>query len=153
MANPKIRTARLRSAPSADGGLAIYDEASDEGHLLNGTAAAVYGLADGTRSVEAIARQLSTRDEPVSRELVLVALDELERAGLLEEGAELTGSGMQRRQFLSKLSLVAGAAAVIPLVQTVSRVSQATQGMQPQAKHHPTTTPGDLTGMMSGARL
>jgi hypothetical protein len=123
--NPKARRKHLRTARNDDGGLAIYDEASDDGHLLNITAAIVYELADGTRSLDALTEQVAARTGlPADRDVVLAALEELDQAGLLQ-GDTFSRPNMHRRSFLAKLSLVAGAAALVPIVQTVNRVSQA----------------------------
>lgn len=85
MSHPKSRREHLRIAGTDDGGLAIYDEISDDGHILNIIAAAVYELADGTRSIDTIAEQVATRTgAPVNQELVWQAMDELDHAGLLE---------------------------------------------------------------------
>jgi hypothetical protein len=138
--NPKARRNHLRTARNDDGGLAIYDEASDDGHLLNITAAIVYELADGTRSLDALTEQVTARTGlPTDRDVVLAALEELDQAGLLQ-GDTFSRPNMHRRSFLAKLSLVAGAAALVPIVQTVNRVSQAATAASRGSAPNPSMT-------------
>lgn len=126
MSHPKSRTENLRIADTEGGGLAIYDESSDDGHLLNPTAAIVYKLADGTRSIETIAEQLAARTgAPVEQDLVLLALDELDRACLLKTDNSAPRPTIHRRRFLARLGVIAGITALVPLVDTVTQVSQA----------------------------
>ena len=156
MSYPKSRIDHLRIADTDDGGMVIYDQTRDDGHLLNSTAATVYQLADGTRSIEAITAQLAARTGvPAESDMVLVALAELNRVGLLEsDGGALSRFGFDRRSFLTKLGLMTGAAALVPLIETVTRMGQLaptgehTNINQPQTTAPPgrfrTTQPGRL---------
>lgn len=143
MPHPKSRRDHLRIARTEEGGLAIYDEASDDGHLLNMTTATVYELADGTRSIDALAEQVAARaGAPVEPDLVLFALDELDQAGLLEADDTVPRARIDRRGFLAKFGLgagiAAGVAALLPVVDTITRVSQAAPDHQFQP---PDSTP------------
>ena len=147
MSHPRSRQGHLRSAKTDDGGLAVYNPASDEGHLLNLTAATVYQLADGTRSIETLAEEVAARTgAPAEPDMVLLALEDLDRAGLLEADAS-PRPATDRRRFLLKLGLVASAAALVPLVETVTRVSHAAStavnaaGNQSGTTLPPTTRP------------
>lgn len=127
MPYPKSRRDHLRITETDDGGLAIYDQTRDDGHLLNLTAATVYQLADGTRSIETMTAEVAARTSaPAEPDLVILALNELDRAGLLESDDDTSPRpAIDRRRFLLKLGLVASAAALVPLVETITRVSQA----------------------------
>lgn len=126
MSHPKSRRDHLRIADTDDGGLVVYDEACDDGHILKATAATVYKLADGTRSIETLTEQVAARTgAPAEQDLVLLALDELDRVGLLETDDTSPRATIHRRRFLAKIGLAAGAAALVPLIDTITRVSQA----------------------------
>ena len=102
--------------------LVIYDERTHEAHRLNRTAAQVWEGADGARSVTELARDLRTALvsdglEPIgpddSEALVRLALDDLNRAGLLVEGLPKISEPMSRRQMLVV------AAALVPVVASI----------------------------------
>lgn len=99
MSCPRVRTDRLRTSWQEDGGLDVYDELHDSGHVLNPVAAQVYTLADGTRTVPGIAAELTARlAVPADGDLVLLALAELDRAELLAcDGEALTHRLPSRR--------------------------------------------------------
>ena len=93
----------------------LYDEQTHQAHRLNRTAAIVWQQADGHRTPEEIAGAL--REElaaPDSEDLVQLALAELDRAGLLTRS--LTDAG----QLLSRRQLFATAAALLPIVASVT---------------------------------
>lgn len=65
----------------------VYDPELDRAHCLNATASFIWRQADGTRDVGELARLLSeTFGRPATDEIVLLALDRLQRAHLLEGG-------------------------------------------------------------------
>lgn len=153
MPHPKSRKNQLRIAHTKEDGLAIYDETSDHGHLLNLTAATVYKLADGTRSIDTLAEQVAARTGlPADQDVVLLALDELDQAGLLEtDDTVVPHATIHRRRFLAKVGLVAGAAALVPLVSTITRVSQiAAQSDLRQATSEEPPPPRDDGGTTEG---
>lgn len=94
----------------------VYDPLSHEAHCLNRTAAAVFRAADGTRSVEEIASGLDAGAAGgVERDrAVRLALEELDRAGLLEAAA---ADGPSRREMLRRVGI--GAAFLLPAVVSV----------------------------------
>jgi hypothetical protein len=98
----------------------VYDKASHRAHSLNQTVALVWASANGERSVDQIAEALH-RDLgiPADRDVVLMALEELSQAELLEKPAETASNLMTRRQLARKLAMVGASAAVVPLVATV----------------------------------
>lgn len=98
----------------------VYDKMSHRAHSLNQTVALVWASANGERSVDQIAEILH-RDLglPTDRDVVLMALQELSEAGLLEKPVETANNLMSRRQLARKLAMVGASAAVVPLVATV----------------------------------
>jgi hypothetical protein len=76
-----------RSAPGldvheAEGGLVVYDPATDTVHHLNKTAGVIFGLCDGTRDTAAIAVEVAALfdlDEPPVDETVACLSDLLAR--------------------------------------------------------------------------
>jgi hypothetical protein len=96
----------------------LYDKTNNKVHCLSKTAAAIWESCDGTRTVDDLAHVVEAKlGTPPDRQLVLLALEELEKAGLLESGsvmvpdAELTS----RREAVGKL-VMAGSALVATIV-------------------------------------
>ena len=74
-----------------DGELVLYDEETREGFILNASAARIWELADGTRTVAGMARGLSRTfgvDYKAALADVQELVDELNRAGLLAGSRE-----------------------------------------------------------------
>ncbi len=100
----------------------VYDKAKDRAHSLNRTVMLVWESADGQRTVEDIAAILHRElGIPADRHVVLLALQELEKASLLQEpvpveaGPEL----LSRRQVARKLALAGASVAMLPVIATV----------------------------------
>lgn len=118
----------------------LYDKASHCAHSLNQTVALVWQSADGRTSIDEIAGILH-RDLgiPADRDVVLLALQELTSAGLLQEPAPAeTGSALlTRRQVARRLALAGASAAMVPLVASVlaptPAMAQSTQVNKSQA--------------------
>jgi hypothetical protein len=105
----------------------VYDLTRDRAHCLNTTAALVFELADGHRSIREMAGLVSERlgigeSEPVVR----LALDRLSKAKLLEtdgaSGGDWSGQPVSRRELLSKLKV---AAVMLPVVASILAPSAA----------------------------
>jgi hypothetical protein len=116
--NPRARIDNLVTEEVWDE-LVVFDEAGQEAHRLNRTAAIVWRNADGTRSVdelsELVAGQLGV---PAERDLVTLALQDLKAASLLEIGAGIGElEGMSRREMLGRLKV---AAFLLPVVATMA---------------------------------
>lgn len=124
---PRSRTAHVRTSRGELGALIAYDVQNDAGHVLNAMAAAVYELADGTRSIGAIARVLGERTGVrVDEGVVHLALQELAEANLLEAGpAAPSSGGVTRRDLMRRLALSATAAALLPGLGTIDNLSHA----------------------------
>jgi hypothetical protein len=118
---PRSRTAHVRTSRGEHGALIAYDVRNDAGHVLNATSAAVYELADGTRSVRDIARKLAERTGvPVDDDVIQLALQDLAEAKLLE-----TPPAVTRRDLMRRLALSATAAALLPSLGSIDNLSHA----------------------------
>jgi hypothetical protein len=116
---PRARTDVL--VRELDDDVLVFDPVSDRAVSLNRTAAAVWALCDGTRSVEQLAGEATTSlGEPVSPELVDFALDELAASGLLAERDARASRvrGMTRREALRKIALTSAVA--VPVVASIA---------------------------------
>jgi coenzyme PQQ synthesis protein D (PqqD) len=117
--SPKIRSTRIFVQELRDE-LVVYDVERNEVHCLNGTAARVWELCDGTHTIAEIAQQLGTDLEPQAAEaLVWVALDQFAEKHLLEEAsppAQYRPADMTRRQMVLTAGLVV---ALLPMVNSI----------------------------------
>lgn len=98
----------------------VYDKQSDQAHCLNHTAGLVWRACDGTRTPAEIARRLTaTLDQPVSEDLVLLALDQLHKFQLLEASGLTPAhfSALTRRQMVRTLGIAAAVA--VPVVTSI----------------------------------
>jgi hypothetical protein len=114
--NPKARRDGLliEELPTE---LLVYDQKTHTAHCLNQSAASVFKAADGTLSISEISRATSERlQADFSEDLTWMALEELDKNGLLETALPLLPAQQQRRQFIA-----AGAAiALAPLVMVMT---------------------------------
>jgi hypothetical protein len=94
----------------------VYDTRRHRAHCLNRTAALVFRLSDGTRTVGEIAAAIG--GGPDAQEPVAMALAQLTAAGLLASPPE-TGApaGTSRREALRRVGL--GAALLAPIVTSL----------------------------------
>jgi hypothetical protein len=106
----------------------LYDEATHRAFCLNAMAAQVWQQLDCGRSVAQIAAAVSAAScAPVTEEMILLAISELRRDGLVR--GELVPCGMavpSRRELLHKLG--AGAVMMLPAVAIIMapKAAQAT---------------------------
>jgi hypothetical protein len=98
----------------------VYDCERDQAHCLNRTAALVWRACDGKLAPDEIARKLTAElGGPISEEMVLLALAQLEKFHLLERSEVYWPpyAAIPRRHMVRTL---AGAAAVaLPLITTI----------------------------------
>jgi coenzyme PQQ synthesis protein D (PqqD) len=117
--------------------LVIYDERTHEAHRLSRTAALVWETADGSRDVHDVAARLRdslrTADPPAdpiddaaSESLVLLALQELDRTGLLAQKLPALGESISRREMLGV------AAALLPVIASIAAPTPAMAQSIPQ---------------------
>ncbi|MEM7303463.1 MAG: PqqD family protein [Pseudomonadota bacterium] len=100
-----------------DGETIIYNKKSHQAVCLNESAAKVWELADGSRSLADIAAHI----DGFTTELVEHPLTKLSKANLLEtEFVSDLPANMNRRALVAKVAGVAGAAALIPVVTSIT---------------------------------
>lgn len=112
---PRARQEGLNVQPIGDE-LLLFDCVSETAHTLNGPAAFVWQHADGTRTADEIAREMTHEfGTQADAQVVWYALDQLNRRQLLEtqESASLDWQGMTRRQFLKRVTAGAVLLAVV----------------------------------------
>lgn len=117
-AMPRARREELLVHELADEVL-VYDLKRHKAHSLNKTAALVWQRCDGQTSLTEIARLLGEKLETeVDENVVLLALQQLDRAHLLGEGSPLVEtSRLSRRELMRTLGW--SAAAALPLVTSI----------------------------------
>ncbi len=121
MNNPKARHDNV-FFESLAGETIVYDKLNHRAHTLNKTASAVWEAADGSKSIDELARILELDlGIPAGRAVVLLALRELEEAGLVENAAEMEPAepGASRREMARKFALAGVSAALVPFVASV----------------------------------
>lgn len=119
MNNPIARKEKLVVQEMPDEVL-VYDLNTHKAHCLNKTAAFVWSCCDGGVSAAEIAN-LSNEEgpEPITEEMVWLAIKQLSKANLLENTVVVPVAvpHVSRRAMLSKLGLAA--AVTLPLVSTI----------------------------------
>jgi len=111
----------------------VYDKSSDKVHCLSKTAAAVWENCDGTRSVDDLAQIVEAKlGVPADREVVTLALEELEKAGLLEAGSAIVPEAAlaSRREAVAKIAL-ASTALVATIVASAPKAHASLLGPTP----------------------
>ena len=98
----------------------IYEWTSKRVHALNATAARVWNLCDGTRSVAEIAETLRGDIGIHADDVVGVAVDQFSEAGLLDGEAPAEAVVPSRRTALKRLGLTA---AMLPIVSSIAAPS------------------------------
>jgi hypothetical protein len=94
----------------------VYDTESHQAHCLNRVAGLVFRSADGTRSLDDLARLVGQGQ--ASEELVRGALLDLAAAGLLVgPPQDRAASGLPRREVMRRVGL--GAAVLVPAVVSI----------------------------------
>ncbi len=98
------------------GELLVYERDEHRAHCLNGTAAAVFKNADGTRSVVDLALLVASQGDRAEGEAVVTeALACLADAGLLEDGP--AAARWSRREVIRRVGI--GTALLLPVVVSV----------------------------------
>ena len=123
-----------------EGELLVYNPATAEAHALNPTAAAVFRLCDGDTDRDAMVAALADHLRlPADGAWVDLALAELRDAGLVAGGDG--PSSMTRRAVVRALGLTTMAAALLPVVETMTARPAAAQGSSPSPTPGPSPTP------------
>ena len=116
---PQLRQHRLVVDDLPDEVL-VYDLDRHQAHCLNRTAALVWRSCDGQSTPADIARRLTAElDTPISTDLVLLALAQLESQHLLERDEAMPAhfAVLSRRQMVRRLGLAAAIA--VPVVTSI----------------------------------
>jgi len=116
---PLSRTSDLVIQTSGDE-ILVYDLESNKAFCLNEASAIVWNLCNGSHSVTEISAEMSKRMKSViDEDFVLLALDQLNKDGLLEEGIELNNrfAGFSRREIIRRVGFASAIA--LPLVSSV----------------------------------
>ena len=98
----------------------IYDLKTNKAFCLNQTSAIVYQLCDGNNSVVEISDLMSKKLKTlVSEDIVWLALDQLKKDNLLENGDEFTNyfSGLTRREMVKRVGFASMVA--LPIVASM----------------------------------
>ena len=98
----------------------VYDLENHKAHCLNRSAALVWRACDGKSSSAAIARRLTAElDSPFSEDLVVLALNQLEKLDLLQHEAAMPAqfAVLSRRRMIRNLGLAAAVA--VPVVTSI----------------------------------
>lgn len=97
--------------------LMVHVVGTAETHLLGPTTAAVWARCDGTTSRASLEDVFADQPAELRPELVQLALDQLERTGLVEDGGSSTDLQREsRRRFLRRAAI---AAVTVPTITTV----------------------------------
>lgn len=89
----------------------IYDLSENKAFCLNSTAAMVWQLCDGRRTIAEISEQIGNED------YVWLALDILKKENLIENEFASKFSALSRREVIKKIGL--GAAAALPVINSL----------------------------------
>jgi hypothetical protein len=102
--------------------IVVYDSKQHRGHCLNRPAAVVWRHLDGRTSVDELVGHLRDElDGPADEAMVWLALEQLDRAQLLEGRLDKPAArGVSRRQALRRLGIAAGTGAVVlPAISSI----------------------------------
>ncbi len=99
----------------------VYEEETNRAHCLNQTAAEVWKLCDGKRTIAQIVHTMEKQSRsPVDEQVVMTALTKFAKAGLLQNGDALSSHAgtLSRREAARKIG-VAAAALALPVVTSI----------------------------------
>ncbi len=123
--NPKVRTQNLLIEQIGDE-VVIYDRENNKSHLLNKAAAVVWRQSTGSASIEEVTKSFCEETGlDADADVVLLALRQFREARLLEEGPVGPDPSLTRRSIIKRFGLGIGAAALVPLVESVTAPSAA----------------------------
>lgn len=101
----------------------LYDKSNHNVHSLSKIAAAIWENCDGTKSLDDLEHIVEAKfGAPMERNVVLLALEQLEKAGLMEAGSVVVPhAGLtSRREAVGKIAL-AGTALVATIVASAPK--------------------------------
>lgn len=115
----------------AGGEVLVYNRENDHVHSLNDSAARIWRLCTGRRTVEQIASELDMALDPAARQTVVRdAVAQFERLGLVEpvDGAPANPS---RRRIARRISIGVAAGVALPLIVSLVAPTPAFAGTVP----------------------
>lgn len=117
---PKARKSNLLTSTVGPETI-VYDTAADKASCLDKLAAAVWNACDGESDTASILQVLRNSGyQGANEQIILMAIDQLGRAGLLEASFKIEA---RKRQNLSRRAMLqllgAKAAAVLPVITTI----------------------------------
>ena len=110
-------------AENLSGEVILYDKSNNNVHSLSKIAAAVWENCDGTKSLDDLEHIVEAKfGAPIDRNVVLLALEQLEKADLMEAGSVVVpDAGLtSRREAVGKIAL-AGTALVATIVASAPK--------------------------------
>jgi len=119
---PKARKEDILFDQVADE-LVVFDRQRQRAHRLNRTSALVWQNCDGTKTVAELAKILQKElNEVADENLVLLSLNQLDTAHLLEEPAKISTQEARssRREFLGKVGSVGVVSLLLPLITSMA---------------------------------
>lgn len=113
--------------------LVVYDSKQHNGHCLNKSAAVVWRHLDGQTSMAQMVAHLRRElDAPASEDTVWLALEELEKANLIEGPLELPAEGsVSRRSMLGRIGIAAALPAISSVVAPPAHAQVSAVGCSP----------------------
>ena len=110
----------------------LYDKTNYKVHCLSKTAAAVWESSDGTRTIDELTSVVEAKSGvPAERQLVALAVDELQKAGRCKPAVVLWDAAQaSRREAMGKIAL-AGTALVATLVASAPEAHASTMARRP----------------------
>ena len=118
---PVARQTRMLTVDVGDE-VVVYDQDGHQAHRLNRTAALIWRACDGRTDVPALAAGLEhLLRVPIDADVVRLGLDQLAKAGLLQEPPEAPAAAVlvTRRALLRKLGQVGTVALLLPVVSSL----------------------------------
>ena len=114
-----VKTQNLIASP-VDNELLIYNRTTHKAYCLNSSISVIWNALDNNSSMDSIvnALRLSGRNEKADKDVVVFAIDQLRRSGLLKKKAEHNKKHdtIKRRDLVQKF----GAAMLLPSLSAVS---------------------------------
>lgn len=95
----------------------LYDVLDKRAHALNPTAAVVWQKCDGQTTLTDMAASLEARGIAPGEQAVTLALQELSKAGLVDQRSGVTG--LSRREFARRVGQVGLAVGAAPVVASI----------------------------------